>query len=325
VPAKRPLEDALADLRRLREDAAAADSVRELKRILASMQAPAVAKAAAIAGEAGLSVLVPDLLGAFDQALLQPLKTDPGCVAKTAIVTALDRLEHDDAGVFKRGIRHVQMEPVFGGRVDTALDLRGACALALARMNDRGALVVLGDLLADPEAPVRVSAARALAVLGREEGVPLLRLKALLGDPEPRVVLECLAACLRIEPTSSLELAAAFLDRSEPGLAEAAALALGESRLPAALPVLRGWLGRTVDKELRRTGFLAIATLRREEAFDFLLEIVREGTEAAAREAIAALGAHRGDAALEERVRTAAASRDDVDLGGAIRRAMKTP
>jgi HEAT repeat protein len=321
VPAKRPLEDTFAVLRRLREDPTADASVRDLKRILAAKEAPAVAKAAAIVGEAGLSALAPDLLSAFDRAMFHPVKSDPGCVAKTAIVTALDRLEHDDPAVFKSAIRHVQMEPVFGGRVDTAVDLRGAAALALARMNDRDALVALGDLLADSEAPARISAARALGVLGREEGVPLLRLKALLGDAEPRVVSECLAASLRIAPVSSLELAGVFLDRGEPVLAEAAALALGESRLAAALPVLREWLGRTVDKDLRRTGFLAVAMLRREEAFEFLVDIVRDGTEAAAREAIAALGTHRGDAALEERIRAAAAARQDVDLRDPLARA----
>jgi HEAT repeat protein len=200
------------------------------------------------------------------------------------------------------------------------VDLRAACALALARRNDEHALVRLGDLLADREAPARMAAARALGVLGREEGVALLRMKALLGD-EPRVVSECLAAALRLDPRGSLELAAAFLDRKEPEVAEAAALALGESRVAGALGVLREWLGRTLDKDLRRAGFLAVAMLRREDAFDFLLEIVREGTEAAAREAVAALAAQRGDASLEERVRTAAATRDDAELGPAIARA----
>jgi HEAT repeat protein len=209
---------------------------------------------------------------------------------------------------------------VFGGKVDTAVDLRAACALALARCNDEHALVRLGDLLADREAPARMAAARALGVLGREEGVALLRMKALLGD-EPRVVSECLAAALRLDPRGSLELAAAFLDRKEPEIAEAAALALGESRVAGALGVLREWLGRTVDKDLRRAGFLAVAMLRREDAFDFLLEIVREGAEAAAREAVAALAAQRGDASLEERVRAAAATRDDAELGPAIARA----
>jgi HEAT repeat protein len=320
MPAKRSLEDTLAALRILREDATADASRLELKRVLATAEAPAVAKAAAIAGESGLADLVPDLVAAFDRGLANPLKADPGCVGKTAIVAALDRLEHDEPDVYTRGIRHVQMEPVFGGRVDTAVDLRGACALALARRNDKDALVTLGDLLADREAPARIAAARALAVLGREEGVALLRMKALLGD-EPRVLSECLAAALRLDPRRSLELAGAFLDRKEPEVAEAAALALGESRAAGALGVLREWLGRTVDKDLRRAGFLALAMLRREDAFDFLLEIVREGTAAAAREAVAALAAQRGDASLEQRVRAAAATRDDADLGAAIARA----
>src|SRR5262249_26473043 len=141
VPAKRSLEDTLAALRVLREDPTAESSVRELKRVLAAAEAPAVAKAAAIAAEAGLADLVPDLPAAFAPCVEHPLKTAPGCVAKTGLVAALDRLEHDESDVYRRGIRHVQMEPVFGGRVDTAVDLRGACALALARRNERDALL----------------------------------------------------------------------------------------------------------------------------------------------------------------------------------------
>ena len=96
------------------------------------------------------------------------MRTDPGCAAKTAIVEALRRLEQDERALYRRAAAHVQMEPVFGGRVDTAVDLRGAAAMALAESAGGDVLVDLAHLLADPEAPVRVSAARAVAVHGRE-------------------------------------------------------------------------------------------------------------------------------------------------------------
>ena len=48
--------------------------------------------------------------------MTDPVKTDPQCWAKNAIVKALKDLNHDDPAVFLRGIEHVQMEPVWGGR-----------------------------------------------------------------------------------------------------------------------------------------------------------------------------------------------------------------
>ena len=53
-------------------------------------------------------------------------------VSKNALSRSLATLEHPDAGVFLRGMRHIQMEPIWGGRSDTAGTLRATCALALA-------------------------------------------------------------------------------------------------------------------------------------------------------------------------------------------------
>ena len=44
---------------------------------------------------------------------------------KVAIVEALNALGYEHTPTFLQGIRHVQMEPVYGGRVDTAAVLRG--------------------------------------------------------------------------------------------------------------------------------------------------------------------------------------------------------
>jgi HEAT repeat protein len=47
---------------------------------------------------------------------------------------------------------------------------------------------------------------------------------------------------LKLAPTQSLPLVAKFLDLPEVQVCEMAALALGESRLPAALPILMSQL-----------------------------------------------------------------------------------
>ncbi|HSB62476.1 MAG TPA: hypothetical protein VLI67_12200, partial [Vicinamibacteria bacterium] len=192
-----------------------------------------------------------------------------------------------------------------------------ASALALAEQGGSDVLVDLADLLADPEAPARVAAAHAVSVHGRDAGVPLLRLKALAGDPEPRVVTECLLALLRLDPERSLPFVAAFLERSEG--AAAAAAALGESRLEKALPVLAAWLDRASRPGSRRAALLAIAALRRDEAVDLLLSVVREGPAPAARDALDALATIGGGGALLDRAKAAVGSRRD--LGDALVRA----
>ncbi len=317
MPRRDPLKEALARLSQVREDPSSASSLAELRRVLARESSHAVAKAARISGEAGLETLVPDLLAAFQRLLKGAVRADPGCTAKTTVVEALLRLEHEDEEVFLRGIRHVQMEPVHGGQVDTAVDLRGACALGLARTSHPGALVELAELLADPEPPARVSAARAIGNHGRAEGVPLLRHKARAGDEEPRVLTECLLSLLHLDPSGSLPLVAHLLKaapgsgRSAGGPAECAAVALGESRLEGALPVLRDWLPEAVSRGLAPTALRALATLRRDEAFDHLLSLVREAEPPVAREAVAAL-AGQADESLRARVREAASGRPAV-------------
>ncbi len=162
----RRLEETLEALHRLRQEPLCEASVQELRRVLGGKSSHAAGKAAQIAGELEIGALAGDLVAAFDRFMIDPVKSDPGCRAKTATADALYRLGQADAGVFLRGIRHVQMEPVYGGRVDTALDLRGTCALGLVRMGYADVRCELADLLADPEAPVRAAAARALAYHG---------------------------------------------------------------------------------------------------------------------------------------------------------------
>jgi hypothetical protein len=313
---KRPLEESLQALRRVREDPASEASRAELQRVLAGEGAHAVARAAAIVGELELPAFVPDLVAAFPRFFSDLPRADPGCAAKAAIVEALRKLEQDERELYRRAARHVQLEPVFGGRVDTAVDLRGSAALALAAKGGHDVLVDLADLLADPEPPVRVSAARAVAVLGSPSGIPLLRLKALSGDAEARVVSECLLALLRLD-AGQRGFAASFLDKAD-ALAEAAALALGESRASEALPLLREWLPQAARRGLARTALLAIASQRRDEAIELLLATVRDEPLPLAREAIAALGSTFGTA-LYERVKAATGGRRE--LAGALGRA----
>jgi HEAT repeat protein len=270
-----------------------------------------VGRAATLVGELGLEALVPDLVAAFPRFVENLPRADPGCSAKTAIVEALRRLGHDDRELYRRGAGHVQMEPVFGGRVDTAVDLRGASALALAETAPVDVLLDLANLLADPEPPVRISAARAISAHGRGAGIPLLHLKALAGDLEPRVVSECLLGLLRLDAREELPFVASFLQKGDEA-AEAAAVALGESRLAEALQVLEAWLAPAERRRLGRTALLAIAALRREEAVDLLLSIAKDEPGPLAGEALSALASVGGGDALYERAKAVVESRPEL-------------
>ena len=102
---------------------------------------------------------------------------------------------------------------------------------------------------------------------------------------------------------------------------EAAALALGESRLPGALPyfqeALRGGNDAIVD-----TLLLGIALLRSEEALSYLLELVASAPEPRAAEALAALALHRHDAKLVAKAREVVAARRSKRLSKVLEEKM---
>ncbi|MFM2124661.1 MAG: hypothetical protein RL328_1112, partial [Acidobacteriota bacterium] len=174
------------------------DAPAGLRKALKDRNNYVVSKAAAVAADLHLVELAPDLLAAFDRFFAD--KADPQCWAKNAIAKALVQLEHHDAAPYRRGLAWVQLEPVYGGRVDTAATLRGTCALALidCRLDDVTLLTCLADALADPEHTVRVDAAVALSRAGIPEAVALLRFKALSGDPAPEVLGQCFHALLQM-------------------------------------------------------------------------------------------------------------------------------
>lgn len=113
---RRPLEETLLALRRVRQAPGSEESQRELRQVLGGEGSHAVARAAALVGELGLEALVPDLVAALPRFFEDPVRADPGCSAKTAIVEALRRLEQDERALYRRAAAHVQKEPVFGGR-----------------------------------------------------------------------------------------------------------------------------------------------------------------------------------------------------------------
>jgi HEAT repeat protein len=288
MPGKRSFEDQLAALDGLRQQPPEART-GPLRKALAHRNNYVAAKAAEIVRDFSIAELTPDLLSAFNRFFTDPVKSDPQCWAKNALGRALSTLEHQDPEVFLRGMRHVQMEPVWGGRSDTAGTLRGTCALALAQCRSRSDGEVLNHLLelfADNEKSVRVEAARALDELGTPAAAHLLRLRAVLASDEPEVLGACYSGILHIEGKSAIAWLSRFLTPGD-DLAAEAALAIASDRSPEAFHALRRRFladsppeSRKNDLKMNDSWFLsvllsAIALTRQPEAHDFLLDQVR--------------------------------------------------
>ncbi len=279
----------------------------------------AVASEAVVGGDEEDPVVDRPLLerlpAAFERLMIDAVQRDPQCRGKVAIAKTLRRAEAEGDEVFLRGVRHVQMEPVWGGRVDTAAELRGVCLMAMIEGHHPRAMVEAAHLLADPELAARTAAARALGCSGRAEvAEPLLRLRVQVGEDEAEVLGECFAGLLQLAPGPSLDYVAGFLGAREEVVAEAAALALGESRQSAALAPLVEQAGRSVGKGRRRVVLLAIALLRTEEAWSYLVTLVEQGPVSAAAEAIEALAAFRHDERLRARVHATVRERGAASL-----------
>ena len=103
-------------------------------------------------------------------------------------------------------MRHVQMEPGWGGSSDTAVELRAVCAMGLASTTYPNKLRELVNLLVDREWQARAGAVRAIAAVGSDAAALLLRFKALSGDKEPEVLSECFSGLLAIEGAEALPL-----------------------------------------------------------------------------------------------------------------------
>ena len=305
---------ALRAIRAIRDAPERYDLKRDLGPFLRHKSNHVASAAASTAERLEAGALAQDLVDAFLEVMKDPAKRDPGCEALIAIAKALVTLDEPAAKAYFAGVHHVQMEGSFGPPIDAAAPLRGLCAQGLARMGHPDALLECVNLLADKEVPARLGAIRAIADSGDIAGALLLRLKALVGDKEDEVIGECFAGLLRLAPAPSLDFVAGFLKSASEEIRERAALALGESHLAAAFPVLRDAWVETAQAARRRTLLLSIAMLRLDEAVEFLLTRVAEDREAAAADALAALALYGRDESVRKRVEEIVGKRASVAL-----------
>ena len=314
-----PVEQALDRLSALRHEAPGSAVTQELKGFLKSRSNLVVAKAAKIAGETHATDLVPELVAAFHRLMANPEKLDKSCAATTEIAGALYELDYTEPEIYLLGIHHVQMEGSFGPPVDAAAKLRGVSALGLARTRHPQALEEIVTLLVDAWQPARIGAVRALASNGGHAGALLLRLKLLTGEQEPDVLAECFSGLLASTGENGLPLAAGYIDSPDLAVAEAALLAIGSSRLPGALALLKEKSLRTAAGPMRKIILLAIAMLRSDEAIGFLLACLADGSAQTAKDALMALAIFRTNEKVRAQVETVVARMDDSTVTDVFR------
>ena len=311
--AQQIIEEELGRIRAIADAPEAHDLKAELAPLLRHKSNHVIAAAANAIGRLQASGLASDLQSAFTLLMKNPARFDPACKALIAIAMALIEMDVGSAAIYFAGLRHVQLEASFGPAVDVAAPLRGFCARGLARMDHPQALEEIVDLLADPEIPARIGAVEALAETGKREAELLLRLTLLRGE-KLEVMSQAFTALLSLAPRSSVDFVGRFLGRDSEELREAAALALGESRQPSALPILQKAYELHRQPGFRRTLLLSMALLRCDPGVEFLLSRLEKEPESLAGAALDALALYSRDDTVRKRVSGILDVRNSADL-----------
>jgi HEAT repeat protein len=282
---------------------------KQIAKALSSKSNFVAAKAARIAGDAQWTELTDELVAAFDRFLKRGSEVDKGCVALTAIARALYNLDYDGVELYLAGMRHIQLEPGWGGSSDTAMELRAVCAMGLASTTYPFKLRELVNLLVDREWQARVGAVRAIAAVGSDTATLLLRFKALSGDKEPEVLSVCFTVLLAIEGDEALPLVKSFADGRNQEVCEAAILALGASRRADAVEWLKERFDAVAHLETRQCILLSLATSRTEAAIEFLLDVIRNSSPQTSAMAVSAMEINQADRRIIDEVEKALRAR----------------
>ena len=309
-----PIERALDRLGELRSAPPSESLVEELRGFLCHRSNLVIAKAARVARELRIASLLSEMVEAFQKLMKDAPRLDKRCAAVTELATSFYELDYDDPEPYLKGLKHVQPEASFGPPVDEAAKLRAVSAQGLLRTRYPDALAEVMPLLVDREPAARAGAVRALAANGGEAGALLLRLKVLTGDSEPAVIADCFGGLLATSPGKSVAFVAPYIDSEDEAVAEAAMLALGESRLNAAYHVLREKWERSVGSPSRKTLLVAIASSRLDDAVSFLISLVESSSPQTAGDTIEALSIYRHSERIADAVHDAVVARGEKRL-----------
>jgi mannose/fructose-specific phosphotransferase system component IIA len=145
-------------------------------------------------------------------------------------------------------------------------------------------------------------------------------LKALIGDEDVEVIAECFSGLLSARSETAVDFVAHFVDSDDSEVSEVAILALGASRLPKAIELLKEKWQLAVQSGAKKTILLALATSRDEAALSFLIAQVNEASVQTAAEIITALAVHKNSDRIRQLVSEAVDQRRERALLDAFRR-----
>lgn len=310
----RLVEEKLAKIEALRHSQLTEADFEWFKNWLAKEKNFVVASIAKIVAQKELISLQDDLADTFDRFMQDPVRSDPGCTAKTEIAHTLQTLQYSRPGIFEKGISHFQLEPVYGGKEDTAAALRVNCALGLVQQNPPDVAFYLADLLADPVRDARIGAVRAIAFSGQAFGAPLLRYAARVLENDPGLMYEIFAGLLTIDAQRSTQFVGVYLAHPSTAVRESAALALGENGTNEALQYLSSAWETSLDPAEREIYLTALTLLRTDEAIDFLFSIIQHDPTARAEEALLAILTYLQDQSIFIRLKSVVENRNESRL-----------
>jgi HEAT repeat protein len=264
-----------------------ADAAWMLLKALQDRTSYVAALAAEALGEIGEDGIADAMLERFFFLAQDGVKRDPGCHIRANLAFAFAKMDYRPArDALHLGIRTRQME----SGTDTAVHLRGNCALALAHLGVRDAIRDIGLLLFDRSEnrigaeirartstiEARKAAAQALGSLGDPFGAALLAVKLTFPEDEaPEVLQECMQALIALEDDRTVELLQPYLAVRDRHLAAFAAVMLAQTRAPEATDLLRHAIPNFTGDPLRAV-ILALTSLRTDEAEALLRELAAD-------------------------------------------------
>jgi len=142
----------------------------------------------------------------------------------------------------------------------------------------------------------------------------------LTGDVEPAVLGECFSGLLEASGGKSVSFVANYVDSEYSAVAQAAMLALGESRLPGAYEILREKWSRTVGLPEKKILLASMAASKLEEALAFLISLIETESIPTAAAAVEALSIYSRNERVRKSVNDAVLARRDETLANHFRR-----
>lgn len=304
-----PIEKKLEELSTLSEKEEG-ERQKVLEKLITSKSNLVIAGVARCAAKLQHHELINPMLMAFDRLMINPLKSDKQCHGKLAIIQALLDLEHQDSDVYLKAAQHVQMEPVYGGRADSAPRLRGLAGIALTRCMYPEVYFVLGELLMDSESETRSLAAQALSAQGDERAELLLRARVMMKESNPSNYGDYFKSLLQINKERSFPLVSSFLSSDDMDIWQEAVMALGESREADAFESLSEQWDLAVQSEQKKVLILAISLLRSDESLQFLCRIFQIGNQSELEAAAQVIGPYLNNEASKSRLKLSAEAND---------------